>query len=73
MMYPFNHECQWNGPFYFWTSNQTDEAPPKWCKPVYACRICGAQQSAPDVQEGAAPKRPHEVSSAPGRTPKGRE
>lgn len=45
-MYPFNHECVWRGPFYIWASNQIDEAPPKDCKPVYACCICGAQQAA---------------------------
>jgi hypothetical protein len=43
MNYPFNHECQWRGPFYIWSSNQVDEAPPKECQPVYTCCICGAQ------------------------------
>lgn len=46
LMYPFNHECEWRGPYYIWGSNQIDAAPPKDCQPVYACRICGAQQPA---------------------------
>lgn len=50
--YPFNHECQWRGPFYIWSSNKVDYEPPKDCKPVYTCCICGAQQPAStgDVQ-----------------------
>lgn len=44
--YPFNHECQWGGPFYIWSSDRVDESPPKDCQPVYTCRICGAQQLA---------------------------
>lgn len=44
--YPFNHECQWRGPFYMWASNKVDAAPPQGCEPVYTCGICGAQKSA---------------------------
>lgn len=53
MFYPFNHECQWRGPFYTWASNQVDEAPPKDCKPVYICGICGAQAAAPSGDDGS--------------------
>ena len=52
MFYPFNHECQWRGPFYIWASNQVDEAPPKDCRPVYTCCICSAQLPASsDIEE----------------------
>lgn len=51
MMYPFNHECQPRGPFYIWSSNQVDEAPPPGLKPVYTCCICGAQCEAPSQEE----------------------
>ena len=47
LLYPFNHECQWRGPFYIWASNNVEDAPPKDCKPVYTCGICGAQAAAP--------------------------
>lgn len=46
LMYPFNHECVWRGPFYVWSSNQVDMEPPPDCKPVYTCCICGAQRPA---------------------------
>ena len=49
LFYPFNHECEWRGPFYIWASNQVDAAPPKDCKPVYTCCICSAKRPA-DVQ-----------------------
>ena len=52
MLYPFNHECQWRGPFYIWTSNQTGEAPPKGCIPAYVCCVCGAQQPSPTDAHG---------------------
>lgn len=46
MIYPFSHECQWSGPYYVWSSNQVDEAPPPDCKPVWECSICGASKPA---------------------------
>ena len=46
-LYPFNHDCIWGGPFYVWSSNKVEMEPPKDCKPVYVCSICGAQQPAP--------------------------
>lgn len=46
MLYPFNHECAFRGPFYIWTSNDTNNPPPADCKPVYTCMICGAQRDA---------------------------
>ena len=54
LMYPFNHECVWTGPWYIWSSNQVDEAPPPGCEPVYLCEICGAQRpmSTPQLREG---------------------
>lgn len=39
--YPFNHECQWRGPFYIWSSNKVELAPPPDCEPVECCCICG--------------------------------
>ena len=51
MFYPLNHECEWRGPFYTWSSNQVDEAPPPGCKPIYICRICSAQSPLPDGDE----------------------
>lgn len=49
MLYPFHHECQWRGPFYIWSSNQVGMEPPKDCKPVYTCGICGVQRAAPEA------------------------
>lgn len=46
-LYPFDHECEWTGPFYIWSSNQVEMTPPKDCKPVYTCRICSAQRPVP--------------------------
>ena len=50
--YPLNHDCLWRGPFYIWTSGQTDAAPPPDCKPVYACCICGARKLTEQAPEG---------------------
>lgn len=50
LFYPFNHEHQWRGPFYIWSSNQVDEKPPADCRPVWTCCICGARKS---VEESA--------------------
>ena len=42
--YPFNHKCQWRGPFHIWQSNKVDFEPPADSIPVWACCICGAHK-----------------------------
>lgn len=53
-MYPFNHECQWHGPFYIWSSDSAyaNAAPPTDCAPVYLCRICCNQRPAEREAKG---------------------